>query len=188
MIRIAPAVASMLLVPALVNAQPQEMAAPQGQPADAEAMIAEAVKAAPPAITEGATLVDWEGNVLREGDNGWTCLPSPPGMTDAPMCLDQPWVQWAEAWQAREAPAIDAVGIAYMMVGDAGSSNVDPYATGPTADNEWVVAGPHLMLIVPDVAQLDALPTDPDNGGPWVMWKGTPYAHVMVPIGDEPTR
>ena len=30
--------------------------------------------------------------------------------------------------------------------------------------------------------QLDSLPTDPKNGGPWVMFKGTPYAHIMVPI------
>ena len=22
---------------------------------------------------------------------------------------------------------------------------------------------------------------DPENGGPYVMWKGTPYAHIMVP-------
>ena len=25
------------------------------------------------------------------------------------------------------------------------------------------------------------LPTDPHSGGPWVMWRGTPYAHLMVP-------
>jgi hypothetical protein len=24
-------------------------------------------------------------------------------------------------------------------------------------------------------------PTDWTKGGPWVMWKGTPYAHIMVP-------
>jgi hypothetical protein len=26
------------------------------------------------------------------------------------------------------------------------------------------------------------MPTDPKSGGPWVMWKGTPYAHLMVPV------
>ena len=26
---------------------------------------------------------------------------------------------------------------------------------------------------------------DPDNGGPYVMWKGTPYAHLMVPVGPR---
>jgi hypothetical protein len=69
-----------------------------------------------------------------------------------------------------------------------GRSNTDPYATGKTADNEWVVSGPHLMVIVPDSDDLDKVPTDPENGGPWVMWKGTPYAHIMIPIGDQPIR
>jgi hypothetical protein len=42
------------------------------------------------------------------------------------------------------------------------------------------------MLLVPDMKALDTLPTDPHAGGPWVMWKGTPYAHVMVPLGSVP--
>ena len=37
------------------------------------------------------------------------------------------------------------------------------------------------MILATDVAQLDAYPTDWTKGGPWVMWKGTPYAHLMVP-------
>jgi hypothetical protein len=36
-------------------------------------------------------------------------------------------------------------------------------------------------MIISDAALLEGLPTDPKNGGPWVMWKGTPYAHVMIP-------
>jgi hypothetical protein len=31
------------------------------------------------------------------------------------------------------------------------------------------------------VSQLDAYGTAWTKGGPWVMWKGTPYAHIMVP-------
>jgi hypothetical protein len=42
------------------------------------------------------------------------------------------------------------------------------------------------MLLLPDPALLDSYPTDPKNGGPYVMWKGTPYAHLMVPVGDRP--
>ena len=68
--------------------------------------------------------------------------------------------------------------------GNGGGSNIDPYAEGPTDDNEWIVEGPHLMILGP-AALLDAIPTDPQNGGPYVMWKGTPYAHVMVPIGSR---
>ncbi len=38
------------------------------------------------------------------------------------------------------------------------------------------------MILVPDPALLDGISTDPWNGGPYVMWKGTPYAHIMVPV------
>ena len=58
----------------------------------------------------------------------------------------------------------------------------------PTADNQWVVSGPHLMLLTPDAKALDAYPTDPKAGGPWVMWKGTKYAHVMVPVAAMPKQ
>jgi hypothetical protein len=40
------------------------------------------------------------------------------------------------------------------------------------------------MVLYKDPKMLDAYPTDPKNGGPWVMWKGTPYAHVMVPVSS----
>ena len=159
-----------LAVPAMLTAQ-----------ADAEAMIKDALSATIPAIAEGATVVDWEDNVLKEGDNGWTCFPTPPQFEKAPMCMDAPWLSWAEGWMNQGPVNISGVGIAYMLAGDSGASNSDPYATEPGED--WVVGGPHLMIIAPDPAMLDDMPTDPKNGGPWVMWKGTPYAHVMVPVG-----
>jgi hypothetical protein len=31
---------------------------------------------------------------------------------------------------------------------------------------------------------LKGIPSDPDQGGPFVMWGDTPYAHIMVPVGD----
>jgi hypothetical protein len=37
------------------------------------------------------------------------------------------------------------------------------------------------MILVPDESMLADLPDDPDVG-PYVMWKGTPYAHIMVPV------
>ncbi len=69
--------------------------------------------------------------------------------------------------------------------GDAiGVSNTDPYATEPTADNDWVKEGPHLMILMPDPATLEGLSTDPADPV-YVMWKGTPYAHIMVRIAAE---
>jgi hypothetical protein len=43
------------------------------------------------------------------------------------------------------------------------------------------------MIAVPDLKSLDGLSTDPKNGGPWVMWKGTPYAHIMAPVTNGKT-
>lgn len=149
---------------------------------DSSAVIENALEAAPSSIAENATVMDWMGNTLREGTNGWVCFPNPPETEVGSMCLDEPWQAWAAAWQNREPVTIESAGIAYMLVGDAGASNIDPYAEGPTADNEWIQSGPHIMLIVPDPAALEGFPTDPVDGGPWVMWKGTPYAHVMIPV------
>ncbi len=41
----------------------------------AEAKMARAMSAAPASISSDATIVDTDGTVLREGSNGWTCLP-----------------------------------------------------------------------------------------------------------------
>jgi hypothetical protein len=147
---------------------------------EAQATVKEALRATTAEMAKGATVVDWENNVLKKGDNGWTCFPTPPGLENAPMCLDEPWLAWADGWMNKGEVNISRVGMAYMLAGDSGASNSDPYPEGETDD--WVVAGPHLMIIVPDPAMLEGIPTDPENGGPWVMWKGTPYVHIMVPV------
>jgi hypothetical protein len=41
-------------------------------------------------------------------------------------------------------------------------------------------------MILPNASQLDVYSTDPHSGGPWVMWKGTKYAHLMVPVASMP--
>ena len=147
--------------------------------------IEDALSAAWPGMAENATVVDWDGNVLKEGSNGCTCMPSPPTV-GGPMCMESEWMNWAEAWQNKTDFTSEALGISYMLAGDGngGGSNIDPYAEGPTDDNEWIVEGAHLMILAPGDL-LDAFPTDPNNGGPYVMWKGTPYAHLMVPIGSR---
>jgi len=151
---------------------------------DSEPLIADAESAAPPDLAAAATIMSWDGTVLREGDSAWTCLPTPPmlGSGVAPMCMDEEWMKWGQAWMGKEPYTPGGFGVSYMLAGDGGASNVDPFAEGPTEDNDWVVEGAHLMLILPDAAMLEGLSTDPHNGGPYVMWKGTPYAHIMVPL------
>lgn len=158
--------------------------------------IANAMSAAPDAIARNAAIMDWpttpgaQPRQLRAGTNGWVCYPSSPAAVSAavedPMCLDKPFQAWAQAWMSKTRPTINQVGIAYMLRGDAGVSNTDPFAMRETASNQWIRTGPHIMVLDPDPATFSSLPTDPNNGGPWVMWKGTPYVHIMVPLGPMP--
>ncbi len=168
-----------LLTPVIVYAQHDRKAAPRLTNAQ---KIALATSAGPSEIAKNATIIDMtdmsKPNQLRAGTNGWVCY----AMINQPMCLDKEWQKWAQAWMSKSELKIDGTGIAYMLAGDKGASNTDPYATEPTADNQWVVSPPHIMVIYQDPKMLDAYPTDPKSGGPWVMWKGTPYAHVMVPV------
>ena len=171
---------SLVLAIALLIAAPASLAA---QDAGMKAKMKDALSAATPALAANATVMDWDGTVMKEGTNGWTCLPTPPDFDgQAPMCLDSQWMAWAEAWQDKQPVSTTTVGIGYMLAGDEGASNTDPYATDPEAVDDWVSAGPHLMVIVPDGADLEGVTADYESGGPWVMWKGTPYAHIMVPV------
>ena len=160
-----------------------DVAAQQNGSADREALVRNALSAAPPEVAAHATVALPTGETLRAGTNDYVCMPDDPTVpNNVPMCLDAPWREVIDAWMNRRDPRIAAMGVAYMLQGDMPVSNVDPFATAPSADNQWIEAGPpHLMVVLPDAAALDGLPTDPDNGGPWVMWKGTPYAHVMIP-------
>jgi hypothetical protein len=65
---------------------------------------------------------------------------------------------------SKKPPQITGIGIAYMLRGDKGASNTDPFATGPTATNQWVVSPAHIMVLYQDLKVLDAFPTDPKTG------------------------
>ncbi|MBT8477893.1 MAG: hypothetical protein KJO06_03175 [Gemmatimonadetes bacterium] len=150
-------------------------------------VIKSAMSAGPESISADATILDWEMNVVREGTNEWTCLPDRPNTegTD-PWCITGPWMNFLQAYVTQTEPDYDELGIAYMLMGDAPVSNSDPYATEPTGPEDWVTdMGAHIMLIVPDHSMLKGLSTDHRNGGPWVMWPDTPYAHVMVPVENR---
>jgi hypothetical protein len=157
---------------------------------DDQAKIASAMSAAPEAVSRDATILDWpqtpggEMRQLRAGTNGWVCLSDRPDTEgNDPMCMDEPWMSFMHAVLTQTEPRIERVGISYMSAeGGAYSSNIDPYATGPTPDNEWGFDGPHLMIVVPDVAALVGLPTKRETGSPYVMYAGTPYAHIMIPV------
>ncbi len=150
----------------------------------AESLMKRLEGVAPAAVLENATLLDitaaGEMTPLSEGSNGWTCMY--PG-TD-PMCADEAAMSFLGAWMNKEDPP-ETLGIVYMLLGDEGASNTDPFATEETADNHWVATGPHMMIVGSTAnALLGTYPQEVPDGAdqPWVMWPGTPYAHLMVPM------
>ncbi|HEX8906340.1 MAG TPA: hypothetical protein VF771_15940 [Longimicrobiaceae bacterium] len=180
--------AAALLVPAVLAAQnpPVQRAS---QPGSAAVKIASAMSAAPASVSAQATIMDWpstpngQPTQLRAGTNGWVCFPDMPDTQgNDPMCLDGQWQKWAQAWLGHTTPQLTSVGVGYMVTANAEGSNTDPYAMQRTADNEWGADPAHIMVVVPDVHALEGMPTDRNNGGPWVMYRGTPYAHLMIPL------
>jgi hypothetical protein len=150
------------------------------------AKIARAMRAAPPAMSKNATIVDVDGTVLRPGTNEWTCMPGLSATDRSPMCNDEVWVKLMKAVEAKADFHTDRVGIGYMLAGDSNpGSNTDPFDTKQDPGEVWVQEGPHLMVVFPDPKMLEGISDDPHNGGPYVMWKGTPYVHIMVPIAPR---
>jgi hypothetical protein len=145
--------------------------------------IARAMSAAPPAISAEATILDNDGTVLREGSNGWTCLPNTLPGDKAPICNDALWMKMMQALGSQAPFEADGIGISYMLQGDigAGVSNSTPFHPDHKNAADYTEMGPHLMIIVPK-AMLEGIPDDPSSGGPHVMWRDTPYAHIMVPV------
>ena len=94
--------------------------------------------------------------------------------------------QWVQAWIQHKPPPANAVGLMYMLEGGTDASNTDPYATKPTTDNDWVKTGPHIMVVgSKEILAGHPAGAKPDTKVPYVMWAGTPYAHLMVPIGTK---
>jgi hypothetical protein len=153
------------------------------QDASAEDILATLEGVAPATILQNATLVQVSADgmrTVREGTNGWTCMK--PGTN--PMCADAGGVEWMHALMSK-AEAPQKLGFIYMLLGDGGASNTDPFAAGETPDNNWIVSGPHVMLVGGEAKTLlqgypRAAAADP--GRPYVMWAGTPYEHLMMAI------
>ena len=174
-----------LMVSLLVTsslAQKTKKSASKGELSDA-AYTAQALSAAPAGVAKeaGVMRVNADGSMktLRESKNGFTCMVVG---TDR-MCNDENSMEFIHALLTKQSPP-DKIGISYMLAGDEGASNTDPYATGKTADNHWIVTGPHIMVFGPPTKTFGfTRDKDPDPTRPYMMWAGTPYEHAMLPVG-----
>ena len=155
-------------------------------PMSNDAKIKNALAAAPAGIAKDAAVADMApggGMVeLRKGANGWTCMPDMANSPGAdPMCLDKIAMQWAEAWMAHKDPKLAGMGLGYMLQGGSTADNDDPFAAKPKPGKDWLKEPPHVMVFgvkfVPGVYT-----TQPTMTQPWIMFQGTPYEHLMIPV------
>src|SRR3984893_5717010 len=154
--------------------------------------IAIALSAGPASITEHAAVMDWpanpkdgmsHGRVLRQGTNGWTCMPDVPGRPQHdPMCADETMMKWLTATLAGKKPDIDRVGLSYMLLGEARQGQGAAPAKDPSQVKEWFYVGPHIMVVLPDSAKdaLRGINQDLSNNQPYISLLSS--ADVATPI------
>ena len=148
--------------------------------------------AAPAFIGKHATVIGASGKVLREGTNGWRCEPFMPMPKDgfkhphetAAACSDKNAVAWANAYKSNNKPELEGDGWIWMIHGDLGVDNFKPYTDGQkdAGHKHFIESGAHMMLMPKDPSSLDGQTTDYTTGAPYVMFKGTPYVHLMIPL------
>ena len=71
-----------------------------------------------------------------------------------------------------------------MLHGDLGTDNFKPHtdAQKKAGHHHYIEPGPHLMLMPQDPASFEGQTTNFTTGGPYVMFEGSPYVHLMIPL------
>jgi hypothetical protein len=117
-----------------ITTQAQEMAGMTTRPStlSTKQKIDLALSAGPSNVADGATVVEPDGHgnmkVLRQGTNGFTCMPGDPsGVGMPPMCMDKVAVQWNKDFdEHKPKPTTTVPGIEYMLAGATQRSDTDP--------------------------------------------------------------
>jgi hypothetical protein len=150
---------------------------------DAE-FIKEAESGAAPSISEKAAIARLEphGKVtaVRPGSNGFTCTLFP-DESKAPFCGDRSAFNWlVEATSGKPKPSTTG-GVAYMAKGGLHYETPDgKIVMQPTSTTKKVKEPAHWMLLTPLDPAATGIPTRPNAGGAYLMFAGTPYAHLMI--------
>ena len=151
-------------------------------PTSEPAYLAKVKTAAPAEIVAKASIVMMQNGKpksLQTGTNGYTCLIGPDG---TPLCADENGMAWWKAVGSKSDPP-NKIGFIYMLAGDTGTSNHDPYQRA--SHQHWVQTGPHVMIVGPLVREMPGYPRTADVSDPsqpYVMFPGTPYEHLMLPV------
>ena len=101
--------------------------------------------------------------------------------------VDEEGFKWAEAYMTGGKPNMKRDAYIWMLNGDMGEDNMNSSFYGGDHDKakmmgHFIESGPHLMLMPKDTKTIENFPTDFTTGAPYQMFKGTPYAHLMIPV------
>ena len=144
-----------------------------------------ALSAAPAHISKDAGVMvfgaDGKLTEIRKSANGFTCIPTVMNLPDPdPMCMDAAAQQWfTDITSNAPKPTNTVPGIAYMVRG--GSHFEKDGKVVMSGDGAKIVKEPaHWMVMWPFDAAATKLPTTPNPSGTYIMFDGSPYAHLMV--------
>jgi hypothetical protein len=182
-------VASTLIMPAISTAgdKPSKQGATVK---DVKAMsekdqTALALSGAPAHIAKEAGIMiygaDGKLTETKKSANGFTCIPTVMNLPyPDPMCMDAAVQQWiTDHMNNAPKPTNTVPGIAYMARG--GSHFEKDGKVVMSGDGAKIVKEPpHWMVMWPFDAAATKLPTAPNPSGVYIMFEGSPYAHLMV--------
>ena len=118
---------------------------------------------------------------LPDPENGWK-----DAHEAMPMVGDAQSFAWVSAYFAGVKPktTMESDGWAWMLHGDMGEDNTKAGVLNKedSVEGAWIESGAHLMLMPKDPSTLDGQTTDFNSGAPYVMFAGTDYAHLMIPV------
>lgn len=149
-------------------------------------LIKLAMSAAPSQISKEATiLIPGEDGKLveaKKGTNGFTCIPDIDGMPEPdPICADPAAWQWVnDLMGGAPKPTNTVPGISYMAKGGWHFEKDGKILMKNEPGAKAVKEPPHWMVFWPFDQKTVGLPTMPNNSGAYIMWEGTPYAHLMI--------
>jgi len=151
-----------------------------------EAQIKVALSAAPAYIAKdaGVMLPGDDGKLVevKKGTNGFICIPTVNNRPESdPMCFDAAVGQWVDALvNKKDKPGNTVPGISYMARGGYHWEKDGKVLMNEESGAKLVKEPPHWMMMWPFTSQETKLPTKPNPSGAWIMFDGTPFAHLMV--------
>ena len=154
-----------------------------------EDQIGEAVLAAPESLRAGATIVIYDDagkrSVLRHGTNSLICEPDGPQPTFRVECYHESWQPVSDRmhkWFAEGKTVEEAIAL-YEAERKAGEHEdftpgaIQYLLTGRDRKTAKLSMTIRLPYATPDTV---GIPAEERAEGPWLMWPGTPGAHIMI--------